>query len=250
MRYLVFDYAEKEPVKKTKLFKKFKLYMQYRQFIPKHTELKCGETEMIYVNLSESTDQKENGYILKRVQKWLMEQGDYRILAAQKGLADCIPRDAEWTEDPDEVYIRLLRHYMDRLLVEGCISRKNARLLFVDDGTRDIRRYITELSGDWNYMTVCSERHDELEELYRRLYEEDGLMVSCLAFRPDANPQGDLVIDLTGSWKGIHRIYPPEAYVLDVTFSREKKEYLYIRHARIKAYVQVACGKLLTTKCL
>lgn len=177
-------------------------------------------------------------------ERYLPEKGTYKVLAVQRGLEAFLPEDAQWAEDVDEVYIKLMNGYLNQLRQKRCICPQKARMLIIDDGSKDVVRYVRELTGGWNYVTVCSNRHEQLDEMYRELYEKDGLMVSCLAYSPDADPNGDVVIDLTDSWKGLHRIYPENAYVLDITFSKEKRDYLRAKHVKVMDYVQVVCAEV------
>lgn len=265
MDYLVLGYADKkvgctrrnsssclecmnklcELLKHTRLFRKYELYIQYRQFVPQKMEVEYETGRILYVNLPDNMrifSEMSARRMEKFRERYLPEKGMYKVLAVQQGLEPFLPDDAKWAEDVEEFYIILVKNYMNQLLEKQCIHPGKARMLIIDDGTKDVVRYVRELTGSWNYVTVCSNRHEQLDEIYRELYEEDGLMVSCLALSPNADPNGDLVIDLTASWKGLHRIYPENAYVLDVTFSREKREYLRAKHVNVKDYVQVVCA--------
>lgn len=166
-------------------------------------------------------------------------QEEICLLAVKKELERYVSSQFSWCADVDEVYINLLQQQIEVLCKSKNISRKSARLLFLDDGTYNIEEYMKCLTKDWNYVSVFSNRHEELEELYRYLYEEEGLMVECMGREMCHSGQGDMVIDLMGSYKGIHRIYAESAYVLDVTFSAEKEKYIRDKWGKCERYAQI-----------
>lgn len=170
----------------------------------------------------------------------VMLEDEFYLLEVQKKLEDCVPNEIPRCEDQAEIYKNVFQEAIENLSKYGYIQRRSARLLFLDDGSREAKPYIQSLSKDWNYVSVYSNRHKELEELYQNLYEEEGLMIECIGPERKELCRGEVVIDLTKEWKGIHRIYPEGSHVLDVTFSHEKEEYLRVKKAKISGYLQAA----------
>ncbi len=293
MEYLILDYkntpsSERENtvldkvIKKYRLFEHFPLFKQYKKYKQYRQLMPCWKSRVYenieFVNITIPMSLKELSQLTpEKVQKRIWEviasnaisQQNVRFFAVLPELGNYIPPQLKWCEDTDELYIILIQGFLSELCrdcnegkVQEDISVRNhyvpkgtACLWFLDDGTRDIASYIRQLSKDWNYVTVCSNRHWQLDPLYQKLYEEEGLMIQCMDWekskqtRQDTGAmpseeglhgQANIVIDLTSDWKGIHHIYPKNSYVFDTTFSKEKQGYLRAKQVKLADYIQGA----------
>lgn len=271
MKYVIIDYSKTvKPIKKQKylrLFNYLQIFKQHRQLNIERKEINCYNLEFIYITLQISSNnlkQLKPEQTKKKIQGIFDKKEKYCLLTCQPELFSYLPHDMEWCEDMDEIYINILATL---ILQHGdkqksankektnkqLYYQKDAQLLFIDDGSRDAAAYIRRLSENWNYVTVCSNRHGELEPVYEQLYAEEGLMVQCCNYTGKINSEPGrltIVIDLSADWKGIHRIYPENSYVYDTIFSKEKQAYLRIKQVQVAEYMQLAelgnCPKPLT----
>ncbi|MCI8373144.1 MAG: hypothetical protein HFI75_12295 [Lachnospiraceae bacterium] len=277
MKYLILDYSRSKEVtplksvgrkyvsgifnsrlgnyfKGTRIYKEYEQNRKCRQLFPQRAEFAWEELEFICITLPMSPE-KLGSLPEKGVQRRILESLDMLpekrggqisvpdglcLLEAQKGLEEYIPPGIFLCEDKDEVYIKILNEYISHLTDYGYVYKRNARLLFLDDGSHQADVYIQKLVKDWNYVSVFSSRHEHFEKLYQKLYEEEGLMIECAGPEMEGRCSGDIVIDLTAGWKGLQYRYPIGAYVLDVTFSRAKEEYLRVKNVPLSKYVQLA----------
>lgn len=257
VKYVIIDYCkskEEEQNQKNRLFPEVVRRMQ--RHLPRLniacTDETLGDIKRIRITLEmlpRYLQAVNSRLIQKKICKKLEQEAKGEqlcLLAVEPQLEDYVPEGFLWCEDMDEVFINMLDGFVEEmckkdspLYGEQQVSKRTSRLCFVDDGTRNAAEYIRRLSKDWNYVTVCSNRHQELEYLYRYLYEEEGLMVQCAEFRAGSIQSGSLVIDLSSAWKGLHHIYPKGAYILDVSFSHEKEKYLREKGIRMDRYQQL-----------
>lgn len=158
------------------------------------------------------------------------------------GMEEYVPDNLPWTGESDELYLDLLQKIIAGLCEADKIHKVEDKLIFVDDGSRDVDCFLKVLCRDWNYVAVYSKRHEQLENAYACIYEKEGLIVECLDKMPQEQ-QGGVVIDLTGSWNGLHRVYPENSLVLDLTYSREKERYLRAKNVRLADYIPVASAR-------
>lgn len=231
-------------IKERKLYQKWRICQSYRHAVCSSREAAFGNTEFICMSLplrpkelAQLSEEQIGRLLIKPFEK---SEKEIRLFAVQRELLAYIPPQMSWCENSKEVYIMIAQHLVPILCGKYSLSRKTARLLFLDDGSCEADAFIRPLSQYWNYVTVCSNRQEALEELYQQLYEEEGLMVESRELDRRTACQGDLVIDLTGDWQGLHRMYPAHALVMDLTFSREKEQYLCAKQARPRVYIQLA----------
>lgn len=271
----IFRLKKRKLLKHFGMFEKYVKYIQLKQLFPVREDICCCAMEFVYITIP-MVPKELNQLPSEKIQKKLLSvltrspvaagdvvvtatekmkniEMEYRLLAVQPELERYVLPIMAGCEDEDEVYIIMANRMIDKILSNGDLFKGDARLVFLDDGTRNVQYYISTLAKDWNYVVVCSNRHEELELLYREFYEEEGLMIQCADYEKARRGQGltqsngnerqsvqkNIVVDLTSDWKGIHRIYPPGSYVLDVTFSHEKEEYLEAKGARLEKYYQV-----------
>lgn len=223
------------------------------------------EVELVYIILGVvpgDVNQQKPKQIRRKIRAAI---GDtkVRVLDVLPGLEQLVPEELLWCEDKDEVYLPFVREQVEMW------KNASAKLILLDDGTKNVEYYLNGLVQDWNYVTVCSGRHPQLENCYRNIYQTEGLMIQCENLATGVREHGDcenlaagvrkpgdrenlttgspgtadrrcVMVDLTGNWKGIHHIYKDGAVVVDTTFSREKEEYLMAKQVKIEKYVQVA----------
>lgn len=209
------------------------------------------EVELVYITLGVvpgDVNQRKPKQMRKKIRAAI---GDtrVRVLDVLPELEQLIPEELLWCEDRDEVYLPFVREQVEMW------KNASAKLIFLDDGTKNVEYYLNGLVQDWNYVTVCSGRHRQLENCYRNIYRTEGLMIQCENLVAGVRERGSenlttgspgtadrrcVVVDLTGNWKGIHHIYKDGAVVVDTTFSREKEAYLMAKQVKLEKYVQVA----------
>lgn len=252
MKYLIVDYCRGcQNISKTrKLLKHFRIYKQFEKY-QKLKQLKVTardvnlcEMEFRYITVEMLPNQLAGLSAKKVTAKLQVSIGGGCLFAVEPQLQEYVPKDISWCSDRDEIYVNMLETALKEYKTSGKVQ-----LLFLDDGTKDAAYYIRKLSVNQNYVRVISNRHEELESVYRHLYEEEGLMVQCVGYK-EAKLRAKtlclqedgciLVVDLTSDWKGIHHLYPKGAYVLDVTFSHEKEAYLTDKGLKLKKYCQMA----------
>lgn len=231
-------------IKGRKLYQKWMICQSYRHAVCNSRETVFGDMEFVCMSLplrpkelAQLSEEQIGRLLIKPFEKSAKDIG---LFAVQRELLAYIPPHLSWCGNSKEVYIMIMQHLIPILCGKYRLSRKTARLLFLEDGSCEADAFIRPLSQYWNYVTVCSNRQESLEELYQQLYEEEGLMVESRELDRLTACQGDLVIDLTGDWRGLHRMYPAQALVIDLTFSREKEQYLYAKQARPRVYIQLA----------
>lgn len=225
-----------------KLLEQFQKNKQLQQLsIEKHLSF-CKELQQDFMYIMVRAIPKElqelpQEGVQDRIEEAISEE-NVCILQAEPDLYPYLPKGISWTDEAEEVYINLLRHSIAVQLAEGRVEKKNARLAFLVDHPSDAIAYIDSLSRGFNYVSVCAKQHDELEGLYERLYEEEGLMVQALPWDVHQRMVGDVAVDLTNSPKGLHRLYPEKAPVLDLSISHEKERMLAGRGGNLN-YIQI-----------
>ena len=229
MEYVIVDYERGSTSRKKcrKLFKHLRKYIQLKQ-LQIDRQVRVLE-EMPFVFLTIQADAEELKCLPPAGIAGKLRQemdADARIFLAEPKVVEFLPQDSLWCDNPVEVCLPFLRAFMPQMIEGQSICRKYAKLLILDDGTYDIYDAVKVLSKGWNYVTVCSSCQEALEAVYEQLYEEEGLMVQTVEWTPRAVCEGDVVIDFSGNYKGIHHIYPKGCVVFDLTFSKEKSRYL------------------------
>lgn len=215
-------------------------------------DVACKGVELVYITLGVvpgDVNQRKPKQMRKKIRAAI---GDtrVRVLDVLPELVQLVPEELLWCEDKDEVYLPFVREQVEMW------KNATAKLILLDDGTKNVEYYLNGLVQDWNYVTVCSGRHGQLENCYRNIYRTEGLMIQCEKLETGVREHGDrenlvavslttedrrcVMVDLTGNWKGIHHIYKDGAVVVDITFSKEKEAYLMAKQVKLEKYVQVA----------
>lgn len=262
MKYVILDYVNPnrkvfsvKKGKKYELLKHLRMYRQLKQLKVERQDIDCGEYAIIRIVIHAYLGELKlfpKELIKKKIWETLTlvpeafvqnegYQGLYMFQAAD-GLKEYVPDKIIWTRESDDLCLDFFQKMLEFMCERDYVDKSKEKLILLDDGTRDIRLFLGKLCKDWNYVCVYSKRHEELEEEYAHLYKEAGLMVECWYECPH-NAVGGVVVDLTGCWNGVHRIYPKDSKVLDATFSREKEKYLQVKDVKLNSYVQLFSKK-------
>lgn len=218
-----------ELLKKSQIFKHFELNKQCQELQIERSNRQIKGISMVYLTICAYPKELEKlpkKKIQAKVLHTLMpvpenEAGrldadtDTRLslLYVHPSLASYVPEALNKCDEEDEVYIKLMQAYLLQACTDAGLDRKNAKILFLDDGASPVDMYMKVLLKDWNYVAVYSKRHERWEDCYRQLYEEEGLMVECCSTR--AQCEGDVVVDLSKSPKNLQHMYPKGSLVLN-----------------------------------
>lgn len=230
MEYYIVDYMEPERHGKGKnciFFKHLRKYIKLKQLKIERKQFLYDDMKCIVLVIPMGNRDLRRVPVAGLQKKLRCEMGDFSwILLSEPVVRQFLPGEVPVCEDVAEIFLPILRGVMPKILEERSVCRKYARLLVLDDGSADVSHLIQELAEGWNYVTVCSVRQQELEDVYAALFEEEGLMVQAVVWDWNMQCEGDVVVDLTADYKGIHRMYPKGSIVLDVNLSHEKERYL------------------------
>ncbi len=216
-----------ELLKKLRFFKQFELYRQCSQLQIERSDRQVAGISIIYLTICAYPRELEK-LPEKRIQEKVLcaltlvpekmigqQDADMRLslLYVHPALISYVPEVLQKSDEEDEVYINLMQAYLMQACTTSDLDRRHAKLLFLDDGKGPVDMYMKALSKDWNYVAVYSKRHEQWEDCYRQLYEEEGLMVECCSAK--AQCKGDVVIDLSESPKKLQHMYPAGSLVLN-----------------------------------
>lgn len=243
---------QKRFLKLCKLWKYLQKYIQLRQLVI-NQQLFWDEAlkeQFMYITVQALPKELE-ALSPKRVCSRLRESISFEnscLLQAESALLPYIPSELERCMEPQEIYIKFLKRSLAVQLERFHINKKHAKLLFLVEDAEEAAPYIQVLAPGWNYVSVCAKNQEGLEAVYERLYEEEGLMVQEAVWDFRQCQEGDVAVDLTKNSRGIYRMYPENAPVLDIYVSREKERMLASRNGSWCYMQLLRCPEMLGMK--
>ncbi len=90
----------------------------------------------------------------------------------------------------------LLREAAQRILHKRCIPYRQAKLVVIDDGSKQAEYVIQDMAKDANYLTVVTHRCGELKCMVEEIFQNHGLAIQMMTDKDVSTIKGDVVVNL------------------------------------------------------
>ena len=248
-KYIVIE-TKKKDTKDTRISRIWFFHKWYREYLYHKLPLSYEQLEYLQIPgkriILPFTMEELQGFkkekITDMLNRIIMEEGTQNIVVERS--LDCYVDPAIFI---DGYMIPFL--YLDDIirLVRKIhkIPEKSMKLKIIDNSTIDLEGMITTFLDNLNFLTIITDREEELLPLAEKIYDETGLMVRIVNKRclqepaEDAGFQKadrDVILDLSEG--NIENIYclEKEAVYIDLSFNKEKAKTMLTKRKDIIYY--------------
>ena len=135
-----------------------------------------------------------------------------------------------------ELKLLLLKEMSEHLLRKHRITRQEARVIIIDDGTWHLPVAVHQLVQGLNYLTVVTERADEIDSLGQELLTEYGLAVIFATPDEVSELRADLVVNLIQEKEKVTTRLRGRSILIDFGYTDKKAVKLSQMNTKLQIY--------------